>query len=71
METHCINMDAMTADELRCLASARGAHPKVRRYAKVKAEAMRHRLAGRIDAATCFEAECDRIYRTMPRALRW
>lgn len=40
-------------------------------YAWTKVMAMQHRLAGHIDDAFKFEAQCERIYNQLPRRARW
>lgn len=40
-------------------------------YAKAKAEAMRHRSAGRIQEALRLEQECDNLYQELPHTARW
>lgn len=44
---------------------------KLAGYASNKATAIRCRLKGQIDAATSYEAICDRIYERIPEDLRW
>ena len=41
------------------------------RYARVKQDAMKHRAAGMIGKALQLEADCEKIYRQLPRELQW
>lgn len=74
------NLDAMTDtadvnDALIAIRSNESLPRDVREilaaYCDVKIDAMRHRLAGRIQEALTLEAECDRLYRALPERYRW
>lgn len=62
------NLDAMAADDVAGLALGLR---ELECYARNKAEAMRARLAGKIDEATSLEAKCDRIFERLPDWARW
>lgn len=69
------NLDAMEADDLD---AARAEFKQVAThfrtlasYAEAKAEASRHRLAGRVDTACKLEAHAESLYSSLPEALRW
>lgn len=40
-------------------------------YARLKAEAQGHRIAGEIAKAISYEDRCDAIYRALPADVRW
>lgn len=42
-----------------------------KRYASLKASAIEHRLAGRIEQAIRMERACDRIYGELPQSAVW
>ena len=44
---------------------------KIKKYADIKAAAMRCRLDGRIDHAMSFEVSCENLYSNLPIAVRW
>ena len=71
-----VNLDGMTESELaefeRANRGVRGQALVCRvLYAREKREAMRHRLAGRIDRAMHHERLCDSLYKALPESLRW
>lgn len=63
-----VNMDGMCADDLRLLAEL---FKRLELYATVKAAAMEHRKAGKIERALYLEKRCDRIYAELPDFARW
>lgn len=62
------NFDAMSVQELE--EAARHLQT-LKNYTRAKALAVSHRLEGRIALAICSEAECDRLYETLPAQFRW
>ena len=62
------NLDCQFPDELEALAPVL---EKLANYSHLKAQAMRHREAGRIDIALRLESWCDRIYSQLPEWARW
>jgi hypothetical protein len=64
------NLDCVSIDpaDLEALAVAYGA---LGRYAAVKAQAMRARLAGSMLAAERFERQLEAIYQSLPEWARW
>lgn len=75
LSTDADNLDAMPADDLERYTpdEAFGAPlvVQLRCYAVTKALAMRHRLAGEIQAAMYLEDECMKIYNGLPEWVRW
>ena len=70
---HCINLDGMSRDELSAIVECTtlNYHAKQRAYARAKQRAMTERLRGDIMQATIHEADCERIYESLPASLRW
>ena len=64
-----MNLDCMSADELRAYAVT--ATGKLREYAEVKARAMDYRSAGKITEALRIECQCDRIYDRLTDNEKW
>lgn len=67
----CINFDGMFPSDLDKHAVNPALHSMQRKYAEVKAKAMRAREAGKIPVATSLERRCENLYQSMPKALRW
>jgi hypothetical protein len=70
------NMDGMWADDLDRYAAELSAQTGPvavlgAQYARLKADAMRARLAGNTQLALDLEARCDRVYGRLPREARW
>ena len=62
------NLDDMDVDSLRVVAASLSI---LASYARLKATAMDNRAAGRIAEALAGEAQCDRLYRSLPDLHCW
>jgi hypothetical protein len=62
------NLDAMNESDLRDCAKWL---IELAMYANKKARAIRLRLSGHIADAMTHEADCERIYRTLPKEWKW
>lgn len=72
MTNKMTNLDAMSEADLWAWLEANPRASKVQRhYAQSKIAAISHRLAGRITDALRYEQECERLYATMPKRVRW
>jgi hypothetical protein len=65
------NLDCMDQTELQSVTVDPDQPDAYRVYASRKLLAVRARLEGQIPLAMVMEGECDRIYESMPRDLRW
>lgn len=72
-QTHmrAINLEGSTDSELREIAAHPAIHADVRRMAEIYLKSRPARLAGNIALAMRLEAAADRLYDTLPNALRW
>jgi hypothetical protein len=66
-----VNLDAMSADDLRETAKRWPANSYRATYARFKARAMDLRAKGAITAATDFETKCESLYNHLPERHRW
>ncbi len=64
------NLDGLSVDPDELLGASHVFYV-LHEYARCKAGAMRHRVAGDINAARYLEAECDRLYNILPKWARW
>jgi hypothetical protein len=64
------NLDDFSNDPEDFVQSARVLHIMAN-YLERKSEAIEFRLQGQIESALRLEAECDRIYQTLPHCCRW
>jgi hypothetical protein len=62
------SLDCQWPDELRELGASL---EMLANYCRIKAAAMSHREAGRLDIALRLESWCDRIYSQLPEWARW
>lgn len=65
-----MNLDAMTRAELSRVANNPG-DSNVRKYARLKLQAMAYRELGQIRNALACEAQCDSVYIHIPEDLKW
>jgi hypothetical protein len=58
-----VNLDAEETSELRRLADG---FELLATYARLKASAQEHRIAGNIAIALMLESDCDKVYKRLP-----
>lgn len=68
---HAENLDDAHEDDLLDFAEDEDNDIVLRAYAKLKTEAMRHRLSGRIETALQTERLLEHLYNNLPQHLRW
>jgi hypothetical protein len=67
-----LNLDAMNEDELlEVVRSKTNPTNLYGAYANSKLNAMQFRNAGCIELALSYEQNCERIYNSLPKALKW
>ena len=71
VQSHAINVDALSDSDLAALMAHPATHLEVKRYAQITQAARKMRLAGDIALAMRLESKAEAIYDTLPRALRW
>ena len=64
------NLDLMTIGELYAF-SEKNRNPELSVYARNRADAIAKRQAGQIQAALILDETCDRIYKQLPKELKW
>jgi hypothetical protein len=70
-EEEAQNLDALDPSDLDLIATTNRGNATYRRYAKLKAQAMRYRMAGNIQHASVLEDELERLYEKLPTHLQW
>lgn len=66
-----INVECLSPDEIDACVEHPAVHAEVKRCAQLVQAAYSERLAGNVDKAMRIEAKMQRVYETLPVALRW